>query len=151
MRARGVASIEFAIVMTVLVPLVLGTVEFGRALAAWDTLARSTRAAARHLAVGTPSDAARQLQARCLVVTGSPDTAGNACARAAQLPGLVLQHVRVLEPSRDAAVRAVATGAGTLDLVTVSVSGWRFPALGWDVLPAFTFSAISVTVPYVFF
>jgi hypothetical protein len=45
----------------------------------------------------------------------------------------------------------VATGAGTLDLVTVTVSGWRFPALGWSALPAFSFSPISVTVPYVFF
>ena len=42
-------------------------------------------------------------------------------------------------------------GAGTLDLVTVTVSGWRFPALGWSALPAFSFSPISVTVPYVFF
>ena len=151
MRARGIATVEFALVLTVLVPLVLGAVEFGRAVAAWDTLARSTRAAARHLAVGAPADATRQLEARCLVVTGSPDTSGNACARPAQLAALTLQHVRVLEPSRDAAVRAVATGAGTLDLVTVSVSGWRFPALGWQAVPTFTFSPISVTVPYVFF
>jgi len=151
MRTRGVASVEFALVMTVLVPLVLGAVEFGRAVAAWDTLARSTRAAARHLAVGTPADAARQLEARCLVVTGSPSTSANACAQPAQLAGLTLQHVRVLEPSRDAAVRAVATGAGALDLVTVSVSGWRFPALGWSVLPAFNFGPISVTVAHGFF
>jgi Flp pilus assembly protein TadG len=151
MRARGVASVEFALVMTVLVPLVLGAVEFGRAVAAWDTLARSTRAAARYLAVGTPADAARQLQARCIVVTGSPDTAGGACARSALLTGLTVQQVAILEPAASPAVRAVATGAGTLDLVTVTVSGWRFPALGWSVLPGFNFSPISVTMPYVFF
>lgn len=151
MRPRGIATVEFALVMLVLVPLVLGAVEFGRAVAAWDTLARSARAAARHLAVGVPADAMRQLEARCIVVTGSPATSGNACAQPAQLAGLSLPQITILEPSRDAAVRAVATGAGTLDLVTVSVSGWRFPALGWSALPAFTFSPISVTVPYVFF
>jgi hypothetical protein len=134
MRTRGVASVEFALVMTVLVPLVLGAVEFGRAVA-----------------VGTPADAARQLEARCIVVTGAPETAGGGCARPALLAGLTVQQVAILEPASSPSVRAVATGAGTLDLVTVTVSGWRFPALGWSVLPAFSFSPISVTVPYVFF
>ena len=151
MRTRGIASVEFALVLLVLVPLVLGAVEFGRVVAAWDTLARSTRAAARHLAVGTPSDPTRQLEARCIVVTGTPDIAGSGCAQPAQLPGLTVEQVRVLEPSGSAAVRLVATGAGTLDLVTVTVSGWRFPALGWSVLPAFPFTPISVTVAHAFF
>jgi hypothetical protein len=101
--------------------------------------------------VGTPADTVRQLEARCIVVTGSPDTSAGACARPALLAGLTVQEVAILEPSSSPAVRAVATGAGTLDLVTVTVSGWRFPALGWSALPAFSFSPISVTVPYVFF
>lgn len=148
---QGAAAVELALVLLVLVPLVLGAVEFGRALTAWDTLARTTRAAARHLAVGTPSDPARQLEARCIVVTGTPVTAGAGCAAGPLLPGLTIGQVTILEPDASPAVRAVATGAGTLDLVTVSVQGWRFNALGWAAVPAFSFGPISVTVPYVFF
>jgi Flp pilus assembly protein TadG len=148
---QGAAAVELALVLLVLVPLVLGAVEFGRALTAWDTLARTTRAAARHLAVGTPSDPARQLEARCIVVTGTPVTAGAGCAAGPLLPGLTIGQVAILEPDASPAVRAVATGAGTLDLVTVSVQGWRFNALGWAAVPAFSFGPISVTVPYVFF
>ncbi|MEN9418987.1 MAG: hypothetical protein RI988_2607 [Pseudomonadota bacterium] len=149
--ARGAAAVELALVLLVLVPLVLGAVEFGRALAAWDTLARTARAAARHLAVGTPGDATRQLEARCIVVTGTPVNTGGGCAEAPLLPGLTTGQVAILEPGTSPAVRAVSTGAGTLDLVTVSVEGWRFNALGWAAVPALRFGPISVTVPYVFF
>lgn len=148
---RGAAAVEFALVMLVLVPLLLGTVEVGRALIAWDTLARSARAAARHLAVGTPSDATRQLEARCLAITGSAAAGASSCSQPVLLPGLTPQMVAILEPASSPGVRAVATGAGTLDLVTVSVAGYAPPLLGWSVLPALTFGPISVTVPYVFF
>lgn len=148
---RGAAAVEFALVLIALVPLLLGTVEVGRALVAWDTLARSARAAARHLAVGTPSDATRQLEARCLAITGSAAAGAASCSQPVLLPGLTLQMVTILEPASSPGVRAVATGAGTLDLVTVSVAGYAPPLLGWSALPALSFGPISVTVPYVFF
>ena len=69
--ARGAIAVEFGLVAIILIPLVLGIVEFGRALYAYDTLVKSVRSAARYLSVGTPSDAARQLEAKCIVITSA--------------------------------------------------------------------------------
>lgn len=50
-RQRGVTSVEFAIVGTVLFTLLFGVIEFGRALFVANALAESTRRGARMAAV----------------------------------------------------------------------------------------------------
>jgi Flp pilus assembly protein TadG len=148
---RGAVAVEFGLVLLFLVPLVIGTVEFGRALYYYDTLAKSVRSAARYLSVGVPSTAARQLEATCIVVTGSPAVAAGACSQPAQLPGLTAGMVTILEPSTSNAVKSIATGSGTMDMVTVSVTGFPASTLGSLIFPNITLGPISVTVPHVFF
>jgi Flp pilus assembly protein TadG len=148
---RGAVAVEAGISILVLVPLVVGLVEIGRAIYAFDLLVKSTRAAARYLAVGKPEEAARQLGAKCIVVTGSPASGGGSCSGSAQLPGLTLAMVTVLEPSTSDAVKNIATGFGTMNVVTVSVAGYPLSTLGTALVPNLTFGPISATVPQVFF
>lgn len=147
----GAIAVEFGLVLVFLVPMVIGTVEFGRALYAYDTLVKSVRSAARYLATGDPADPARQLEARCIVVTGSPAAAGGACSDSALLDGLTIGMVTILERSTSNAVRGIATGTGNLDVLSVSVSGYPLSTLGSAIFPHLTLGAISVTVPHVFF
>jgi Flp pilus assembly protein TadG len=148
---RGAIAIEFGLVLLLLVPLVVGTVEVGRALYAYDTLVKTVRSAARHLAVGKPEESARQMEARCIVVTGSPANSGSSCTETALLTGLTTGMVTILERTTSDAVKGIATGSGVLDVVTVSVSGYPLSTLGTTIFPDLTFGAISVTVPHVFF
>ncbi len=48
-QQRGVAAVEFAIVLPILLLLLLGTAELGRAFYQYDTLVKSIRGAARYL------------------------------------------------------------------------------------------------------
>lgn len=148
---RGAAAIEFALVMLFLIPLVVGVIETGRALYAYDTLAKSVRSAARYLATVRPNDAADRQRATCLAVTGSIANAGGVCSGTPILSGLTPGMVTILEPSTSNEVRLVATGAGTIDLVTVSISGYPLSTIGSAIFPDLTLGTISVTVPYVFF
>lgn len=150
---RGAIAIEFALVLLFLVPMVLGAVEFGRAMFAYDTLAKSARSAARYLSVGRPEDATRQLEAKCIAVTGSPVTSGGGCSGTPLLTGLTTTMVTIMEPVGTPGVRQIATGAtsGTMDVVTVSISGYPLTTLGTSIFPNITFGPISVTVPFVFF
>jgi len=71
-RTRGVAAVEFAIVLIPLVTLALGVAEFGRAIWQYEALTKATRDAARYLSTYLPSDPAYPVaQAQCLVVYGS--------------------------------------------------------------------------------
>ncbi|UUZ53214.1 pilus assembly protein [Massilia sp. H-1] len=57
-RARsqcGGAIIEFALILTILVSVITGILEFGRAFWYYDALSKATRNAARTLAVSAPS------------------------------------------------------------------------------------------------
>ena len=51
---RGVAAVEFALVLPVLLLLMFITTEFGRALFEYDTVTKSVRSAARYLSTQTP-------------------------------------------------------------------------------------------------
>ena len=148
---RGVAAVEFALVLLFLIPLTVGVVEVGRALYAYDTLAKSVRSAARYLATVRPNDAADRQRATCLAVTGSIANSGGTCSGTPLLPGLTSGMVTILEPSTSNEVRLVATGSGTLDMVTVAISGYPLATLGSAIFPNLTLGTISVTVPYVFF
>lgn len=57
-RCRGSAVLELAIVIPVLVLLIGATVELGRFLYAYNTLAKAVRGATRHLAMADGSNAA---------------------------------------------------------------------------------------------
>lgn len=52
-QERGAAAVEFALVLPILLLVVAGTVEFGRAFWFYDTLSKATRDAARYLTMAS--------------------------------------------------------------------------------------------------
>ena len=76
---------------------------------------------------------------------------GGTCSGTPLLSGLTPGMVTILEPSTSNEVRLVATGAGTIDMVTVAINGYPLSTLGSAIFPNLTLGTISVTVPYVFF
>jgi hypothetical protein len=114
-RQRGVAIVEFALILPLLLLLTMTVTEFGRALYQYDILAKSVRDAARYLSVQTPGTHAAE--ARNLVVYGN--TAGTGTPLAL---GLTLANVPV--PTWQTA------GTGPfINTVTIRISGYTFRSL----------------------
>lgn len=159
-RQRGVAAVEMGILLGILVLIVFGITEFGRAMYQYDTLAKSVRAAARFLVVYDSEDPDVQSRARCLAVFGVPN-----CTDATLqpvLPGLSTSNVdigvpHVGAPGYDASLQGVATagGAGTMDLVRVTIgppaASYRFVSIVPFVVPDMDFGPISAVMPKSFF
>lgn len=145
-RISGVAAVELALLLPALMVLVLGMLEFGRAMYQYDQLVQSVRQGARYLSTGQPEDATRQQGARNIVLYGNPEGVG-----ALRIPGLSPSMIMILEPSHDAGVRQIATGQGTLSVVSVSIQGYQYSPLVWPSMPFMRYAPISVSLPFVFF
>ena len=124
-RQRGVAIIEFALILPLLLILTFITTEFGRALYQYNTIAKSVRDAVRYLSTQDPSiktsDAPKIEIARSLVVYGIPD------GRATDLPlapGLSLSQV----PSSNISWKITGIDPA-INTVTITVSGYKFRPL----------------------
>ncbi len=140
-RQRGVASIEFALLLVPLLIIAFGVLEYGRLLYHYDTVVKSARAAARLIAQRNPDEPSSYTtalsEARCLAVYGVLQCTQN---QEPLVPGLELSHVRICDRSsvndcdglsiND--VKNVATGSdtGTLNLVIVRITGYEFRFLG---------------------
>ena len=157
-REGGVAAVEFAFVLGLLVIIVFGITELGRAMYQYDTLAKSARAAARYLSVYDAGEVAVQARTRCVAVYGNPDC--GASGNAPVLPGLTDASVDVAEPNPgatgyDAALQGVETGKGTMDLVRVTIgapaTAYEFVSLVPFVVPNIQFGPITATMPKSFF
>ncbi len=160
-RMRGVAAVEFAIVLIPMILLATGVVEFGRAIYQYETLTKGTRDAARYLSLYLPTDSAYPLaQAQCLVVYGST-TCGTAGTEL--VPGLTTSMVIVCDAAHttgcsdtsdplqfsgyttyDASNNASSGSAtGSINLVEVKVTGYKYqPIPAYPGLSAITFGNI---------
>jgi Flp pilus assembly protein TadG len=124
-RQRGVAMVEFAIALPLLLLLLLATAELGRMLSQYDTLTKAVRDGVRYAAstaaLGSTGivyiTPATQIAVANLVATGTVDGSG-----APLLPGLTAADVTV-------------TDAGN-EYVAVSASYAYQPMLG-ATLPTF--------------
>jgi Flp pilus assembly protein TadG len=98
-RQRGLAIVEFTIVVGILLMLILATAEFGRAFLQYNTLTKSVHDGARHVAgralfgsTGTVSiSPGLETETRNLVVYGNTFGAGSPI-----LPGLSTANVTVV-------------------------------------------------------
>ena len=128
---RGVALVEFALILPMLLLLTVITTEFGRAMYQYNTLTKSVRDAARYLSMQTPGT--QITQARNLVVHGNLAGTGPVLAY-----GLNDSHVP--DPTWQTA------GADPIiTTVTVQVSGYTFTPLFSSVLGQQFFSGGGIT------
>ena len=123
---QGVAAIEMAILLPLLILLFTGLIEYGRLMWHYDALAKATRDAARYLAdESAPITEPMRTNARNMV--------GNA-AMAAGVAGL--------EPTSDVGI-ACSPNCSAPDTITVSVSH-DFEIGGW--VPVFGTGLWTVTM-----
>ena len=138
-RQRGVAAVEFGIMLVPLVLMACGVAEFGRAIYQYDTLTKATRSAARYLSQFSPDDVAYPTAAtKCLAAYGNTICSGQPLA-----PGLTTAMVVICDrvngsgcPGQtfaDVATynNAAGTGpqAGTVNLVAVRITGFAYSPL----------------------
>ena len=112
---RGVALIEFALVLPLLLVMTFVVTEFGRAIYQYNTLTKSVRDAARYLSIQTPNT--HLTEAANLVVYGN--TAGTGTPLA-----LGLSTTHVATPTWQ------TTGSGpVISTVTVEITGYTFQSV----------------------
>ena len=138
---KGAVAIEFALVMTfILVPLFLGTVEFGRLLYQYNALAKSVRDSAKYLSTVSdivPKYDTYMKEAKCLVIHGNVG-----CTGLKIVDGLTEEDI-------DIDINPIPIIPG-ISLVKVSVDGFK-PSLITNFLESigidnFAFNNISVSM-----
>lgn len=112
---RGVAILEFALVLPFLLVMTFIVTEFGRAIYQYDTLAKSVRDAARYLSIQTPNT--HVSEAQNLVVFGNTAGAGTPLAI-----GLATSQVSVSWPLPIGSAPAIST-------VNVQIAGYSFQSI----------------------
>jgi Flp pilus assembly protein TadG len=141
-RHRGVAAVEFALLLTPMILMMFGATEFGRAIYTYNTLDKTVRDAVRHLSQNGPGDATAQAEARCLAVFGNMTCAGTALA-----PGLAVGAVALCDAiSCPGTHAAQPTGSGVVNLVTVTIGNYAYSSLVEFVMPSLNFNNISATM-----
>jgi Flp pilus assembly protein TadG len=142
---RGVAAVELGIVLSLLVTIVFGITELGRAMYQYDALTKGARAAARYVAIYDSENANVRSRAACMAVYGSPTCSGTPMA-----PNLTTLNVQVDVPTTLASLQGVSAfggTSGTLDLVQVTISGYKFTSLVPFVVPDIPFGPIVAIMP----
>lgn len=151
MRQRGVAAVEFAIVLIVLLLIMAGIIEFGRAFWYYDALTKATRDGARLLSVAdrdTFSTGSFIGNAKSLVVRGANSANLN--------PQLGVGQVSV--NCLDASFSSTGCGGASHAYVRVAITGYTIdiggfmPFLSASGGEPTTFSGIALapqtTMPY---
>jgi len=132
---RGVAAVEFALILPFLLILTFTTTEFGRALYEYQSVAKSVRAAARYLS--TQNAGTHQAEAANLILYGytQPPNGSPPLARG-------LTAANVMAPTWDQ-----HGTAPLIKTVTVGVTGYQFRSLFTTAfgLPFGTFSFSDIT------
>lgn len=139
---RGAAVVEFAILLPLLFIMAFGITEYGRAIYQYDTLTKSVRSASRYLSQYAPGDAGRIGAAQCLALYGNTD-----CTGTVVVPGLTASMISVCDSVSCAGSNLnQQTGSGTVNLVTVTISGYHFNSLVPLLFSNITFGSISATM-----
>jgi Flp pilus assembly protein TadG len=140
---RGLAMVEFMIVLPVILFIMLGVTEIGRVLMRYNVLTKSMQDAARHASVYALAgatqvvniDAALDAEIRNLVVFGNPQGTGTPV-----LNGLTTGQISITVPQ-----------AGWVQINAsypyVPVMGTRIPSFGLGATPSMSFDLnASVTM-----
>src|SRR3954462_15676554 len=116
---RGNAAVEFALASLILIPMFLGTVQFGYTFYVYNLLCSQVRAAARYGSIRpfyAASSATYQTAVKNVVLYGNPDGSGTVIE-----PGLTASNLEVLLVGSNGAA-ASATNIPTTLTVRVSTT-----------------------------
>ncbi|HEY0563822.1 MAG TPA: TadE/TadG family type IV pilus assembly protein [Methylophilus sp.] len=111
-KQNGVAAVEFALLLPILLLLAFGVVEFGRFMYQYNSLAKAVRDSTRFLAATSPTlpgYSTYEAEALCLAVYAS-----TACSGSPVADGLTADNVNI----------AYST-VGTMSVVTVSIINYQ--------------------------
>jgi len=151
---RGVAIVEFALILPFLLILTFITIDFGRAIWEYNTLTKAARDASRYLAIQPPGE--KITQARNLMVYGKLNLAGTETPLALNL-SLANVPAPTDPPSptdcctwQEVTTTPVNGSSKVIKTVTVRITGYTFNSIFTNAfgLPfgAITFPAISATM-----
>lgn len=133
---RGVAALEFTLLLPFLLILTFATTELGRAFYQYNTLTKSVRDGARYLSVYLPNT--HIVEARNLIVYGNVAGTGQPLA-------IGLEPGDVPDP-----VWSTTGSAPVINVVTVRITGYAFQPLVTSVfgidLGTFAFPDITATM-----
>ena len=116
-RQKGAAAVEFAIVISLLVMIIGGILEFGRVLWYYDALTKATRDGARYL-----STAAQPISVNDATVRGMVEAA----ATEAGLPGFT---------GSTSVTISCEGGCATPSYVTVTINAYKVDFGSWFAIP----------------
>lgn len=154
---RGVAAVELALVLPLLLAVCFAATEFGRAIYTYNTLAKSARDAARYLTSEASASTTSQATARNLVVYGNPKGTGSPLT-----PGLTSANmgtaVVLCDPVTCPGTNQNQGSNPSINTVSVTITGYAFKPVidllaftrfytgGTAAITAITFGDISVTM-----
>lgn len=152
-RQLGVAMVELAIILPLLLAICFGITEFGRAIYTYNTLAKSARDAARYLSTQAAGNGAAWSVARNLVAYGNPAGTGSLL-----VPGLDKNSMVAICDASNCAGNKDQGSNPVINTVTVTITGYpfipvidllaftRFYSGGKDSITSIVFGDISVTM-----
>lgn len=127
---RGVAAVEFGILIIPLTLMLFGLAEYGRAIYQYNTLVKSVRDATRYLSTVSPGEVNEfgvneWDRARCLARHGN-----QTCSGPLLVPGLTAEMVAICDATNCTATHSVVdTTEVAVNLVTVTIRGFQFSSL----------------------
>ncbi len=153
-KQKGVAAVELAFILPLMLVLCFGITELGRALYPYNGLVKATRGAARYLSQqslasppsGETADSIR-LKARSLALCGADSCSG----QPPLVANLTMSMISVCDPVACPATHSnVPTGQGTTSLVSVIVGDpgtpFGFTSLVAWAVPSMNFGPIRITM-----
>lgn len=131
-KQRGVAAVEFALVIIPLLLIVAGIVEFGRTFWYYNALAKSTRDAARYVSITRASS-----------TVGVDDAIKN---NAKEMVRVAVQSARVPNFNKDNNVDVLCVPVNCIspDYVTVRIKNYTIIISGW--IPVLFYTGTSTWV-----
>jgi len=131
---RGQSLLEFAMTLPLLLLIVLGVIEFGRAYFQYNTLSKAVRQGARYMSMHA-YDPIELTRAQNIAIYGNREGTGSPC-----LPGLGVGNITITPRNPDTAGGASRTNPPRW--VTVGVTGYTFQPMFSGILPI---SSVSFT------
>ena len=139
---QGQSLLEFAMTLPLLLLIVLGVIEFGRAYFQYNTLSKAVRQGARYMSMHA-YDPIELTRAQNIAIYGNREGTGSPC-----LPGLAAGNITITPRNPDTAQGASRTNPPRW--VRVEITGYAFQPMFAGILPisSFTFTP-SVEMRYV--